>query len=62
LFAVLTAGGYNAAWTPPNTIMETIILPKLMTKVPTNNQTSTLRTSGFLSVVQSRLGDFSSIE
>jgi CubicO group peptidase (beta-lactamase class C family) len=30
LVAVFTAGGYNADSTPPNTIMEKIILPKLM--------------------------------
>lgn len=28
--AVFTAGGYNAAGTPPNTIMEEVILPRLM--------------------------------
>ena len=30
LVAVFTAGGYNAESTPPNTIMEKIILPRLM--------------------------------
>ncbi len=30
LVAVFTAGGYNADSTPPNTIMEKIILPRLM--------------------------------
>ena len=30
LVAVFTGGGYNAESTPPNTIMERIILPKLM--------------------------------
>ncbi|HEX4283760.1 MAG TPA: serine hydrolase [Terracidiphilus sp.] len=30
LVAVFTGGGYNASSTPPNTIMATIILPKLM--------------------------------
>jgi hypothetical protein len=30
LVAVFTAGGYNAESTPPNAIMEKIILPRLM--------------------------------
>jgi CubicO group peptidase (beta-lactamase class C family) len=33
LVAVFTAGGYNADSTPPNTIMEKIILPRLMAAV-----------------------------
>jgi CubicO group peptidase (beta-lactamase class C family) len=40
LVAVFTAGGYNAESTPPNTIMEKIILPSLMSKVPISGQTS----------------------
>jgi CubicO group peptidase (beta-lactamase class C family) len=34
LVAVFTGGGYNADWTPPNTIMAKIILPRLMMKSP----------------------------
>jgi len=30
LVAVFTAGGYNAESTPPNTIMEKLILPRLI--------------------------------
>ena len=30
LVAVFTGGGYNAESTPPNTIMEKLILPRLM--------------------------------
>jgi len=30
LVAVFTGGGYNADWTPPNTIMAKIILPRVM--------------------------------
>ncbi len=40
LVAVFTAGGYNAESTPPNTIMEKIILPSLMSNVPISGQTS----------------------
>jgi len=40
LVAVFTAGGYNAESTPPNTIMEKIILPSLMKNAPTSGQTS----------------------
>jgi CubicO group peptidase (beta-lactamase class C family) len=40
LVAVFTAGGYNAESTPPNTIMEKIILPSLMRDVPTSGQAS----------------------
>jgi hypothetical protein len=31
--AVFTGGGYNADSTPPNTIMEKLILPRLMPAV-----------------------------
>jgi CubicO group peptidase (beta-lactamase class C family) len=40
LVAVFTAGGYNAESTPPNTIMEKIILPSLMRNDPTGGQAS----------------------
>jgi CubicO group peptidase (beta-lactamase class C family) len=40
LVAVFTGSGYNAEWTPPNTIMESIVLPKLMEKGSTGNQIS----------------------
>jgi hypothetical protein len=40
LVAVFTAGGYNAESTPPNTIMEKIILPSLMSKSPISGQAS----------------------
>lgn len=33
LVAVFTGGGYNADGTPPNTIMEKLILPRLMQTV-----------------------------
>jgi hypothetical protein len=33
LVAVFTGGGYNAESTPPNTIMEKMILPRLMQAV-----------------------------
>jgi hypothetical protein len=33
LVAVFTGGGYNADSTPPNTIMEKLILPKLVQAV-----------------------------
>jgi CubicO group peptidase (beta-lactamase class C family) len=41
LVAVFTGGGYNADWTPPNTIMEKIILPELMKPNQTGSQVST---------------------
>jgi len=34
LVAVFTGGGYNADWTPPNTIMEKLVLPPLMSRAP----------------------------
>jgi len=40
LVAVFTAGGYNADSTPPNTIMEKIILPRLMGNDPASDQAS----------------------
>jgi CubicO group peptidase (beta-lactamase class C family) len=37
LVGVFTGGGYNADWTPPNTIMAKIILPRLMMKFPSGS-------------------------
>lgn len=37
LVAIFTGGGYNANWTPPNTIMEKVILPPLITSPETKH-------------------------